>query len=76
MQGKEHLLEMQNAQLHQLRKNIAELHCIVSNREDEGYVENTQDGQYCNPRHTFVGSVRAVRSYIVKRVKIYDALDL
>jgi hypothetical protein len=52
IQGKEHLLEMQNSQLQQLRKYIAELHCIESNREDEVYVEDTQHGQHCNPGHT------------------------
>jgi hypothetical protein len=51
-QGKYYLLEMQRERLNQLRSDIARLHCIACRREDEGELQDIQDGEHCDPEHT------------------------
>jgi hypothetical protein len=51
MQGKEYLLHMQRERLNQLRDDVARRHCIAYRREDEGEVQDFQDGEYCDPEH-------------------------
>jgi hypothetical protein len=52
MQDKEHLFEMQRERLSQLRNDVARLHCIAYRREDEGELQDIQDGEYCDPGQT------------------------
>jgi hypothetical protein len=53
MQGKEYLLEKQRERLNQLRNDIARLHCIAYRGDDNGEVQDIQDGEYCDPEHTY-----------------------
>jgi hypothetical protein len=52
MQVKGYLLDMQREMLNQLGNDISRLHCVAYRREDDGEVQATQDGEYCDPEHT------------------------
>jgi hypothetical protein len=43
---------MKRERMNQLRNDIARLHYIAYRREDDGEVQDIQDGEYCDPEHT------------------------